>query len=52
MWEIGPGESGLAQPNYAKTEDVKSISTLRLVRRLGQAPPPNLPTSTRSGGRW
>jgi mRNA interferase MazF len=35
--EIGPGDSGLAESSYAKTEDVKSISTHRLVRRLGRA---------------
>ncbi len=37
--EIGPGDSGLAELSYAKTEDVKSISTHRLVRRLGLASP-------------
>jgi mRNA interferase MazF len=37
--EIGPGESGLTELSYAKTEDVKSISTDRLVRRLGRAAP-------------
>jgi mRNA interferase MazF len=35
--KIEPGDSGLAEPSYAKTEDVKSISTHRLVRRLGRA---------------
>jgi mRNA interferase MazF len=40
--EIGPGDSGLAEPSYAKTEDVKSISTHRLVRRLGRAQPSSL----------
>ena len=40
--EIGPGESGLAEPSYAKTEDVKSISAERLVRRLGRAEPASL----------
>jgi mRNA interferase MazF len=40
--EIGPGDSGLAEPSYAKTEDVKSISTQRLERRLGLAQPPKL----------
>ena len=34
--EIAPGESGLAQASYAKSEDIKSISTERLVRRLGR----------------
>ena len=40
--EIDTGESGLAEPSYAKTEDIKSISTDRLVRRLGQAPTTSL----------
>src|SRR5580658_6419765 len=40
--EIAPGNSGLSELSYAKTEDVKSISTNRLVRRLGLAPAPNL----------
>ena len=34
--EIAP-DSGLAQTGYAKSEDIKSISTERLVRRLGRA---------------
>jgi mRNA interferase MazF len=33
--EIGTGESGLAETSFAKGEDVKSISTRRLTRRLG-----------------
>jgi mRNA interferase MazF len=40
--EIAPDGSGLAGPSYAKTEDVKSVSTHRLVRRLGRAQAPNL----------
>jgi mRNA interferase MazF len=40
--EIGPGDSGLAELSYAKTEDIKSISTHRLVRRLGRAQPSSL----------
>jgi mRNA-degrading endonuclease toxin of MazEF toxin-antitoxin module len=40
--EIGSGDSGLAEPSYAKSEDVKSISTYRLVRRLGRAQAPIL----------
>lgn len=36
--EIEPGDSGLKQTSYAKTEDVKSVSTTRLVRRLGVVP--------------
>lgn len=33
--EIEPGESGLSHTSYAKTEDIKSVSTQRLIRRLG-----------------
>lgn len=33
--EIEPGESGLSHTSYAKAEDIKSVSTQRLVRRLG-----------------
>lgn len=33
--EIEPGDSGLAELSYAKGEDVKSVSTQRLIRRLG-----------------
>lgn len=33
--EIKPGVSGLADPSYAKAEDIKSVSTRRLVHRLG-----------------
>ncbi len=40
--QIGPGDSGLAELSYAKTEVVKSVSTYRLVRRLGHAQPPNV----------
>jgi mRNA interferase MazF len=36
--EIEPGGSGLTQTSYAKVEDLKSVSTARLVRRLGTAP--------------
>ena len=35
---IEPGDSGLAETSYAKGEDVKSISTQRLTRRLGSVP--------------
>lgn len=34
--EIEPGRSGLAQTSYAKCEDIRSISPLRLERRFGQ----------------
>lgn len=34
--EIGPPEGGLTMTSYAKCEDVRSISTSRLVRRLGK----------------
>ena len=40
--EIGPGDSGLSETSFAKTEDIKSISTIRLVRRHGRAAPANL----------
>lgn len=33
--EVEPGGSGLAGTSYAKAEDLKSISTDRLQRRLG-----------------
>lgn len=36
--EIDPGTSGLDHTSYAKTEDVKSVSTRRLTRRLGTIP--------------
>lgn len=37
--ELDDPESGLTDVSYAKCEDVKSISTMRLVKRLGVAPP-------------
>jgi mRNA interferase MazF len=37
--ELDPAESGLDEVGYAKAEDVKSISTDRLVRSIGHAPP-------------
>jgi mRNA interferase MazF len=40
--EIEVGESGLSETSFAKTEDIKSISNIRLVRRLGQVPSANL----------
>lgn len=36
--ELEPGETGLNRTSYAKTEDIKSVSTRRLVRLLGVAP--------------
>lgn len=36
--EIEPGGSGLKHTSYAKAEDVKSVSTRRLIRRLGVVP--------------
>ncbi len=36
--EIESDESGLNHTSYAKAEDVKSVSTQRLVRRFGAAP--------------
>jgi mRNA interferase MazF len=35
--EVEPGGSGLRATSYAKCEDVRSISPLRLGRRFGQA---------------
>lgn len=40
--EIEPGDTGLTVTSFAKVEDVKSISTRRLVRRLGVVPPERL----------
>lgn len=40
--EIEPRDSGLNELSYAKSEDVKSISTTRLEHRLGSAQPPTL----------
>lgn len=37
--EIEPGGSGLDRVSYAKIEDLRSVSTLRLARRLGSVPP-------------
>jgi mRNA interferase MazF len=36
--EIAPEGSGLTGTSYAKTEDIKSVSTERLTRLLGRAP--------------
>lgn len=36
--EIEPGVSGLEHTSYAKVEDIKSVSTERLIRRLGAIP--------------
>jgi mRNA interferase MazF len=36
--EIDQGDSGLKHASYAKAEDVKSVSTTRLIRRLGVIP--------------
>lgn len=35
--ELEPGASGLAAVSYAKCEDIRAISPLRLERRLGTA---------------
>jgi mRNA interferase MazF len=40
--EIGPDESGLVETSYAKAEDIKSVSTNRLIRRLGRVQPTSL----------
>lgn len=36
--ELEPGPSGLAEVSYTKGEDIKSVSTQRLTRRLGDVP--------------
>lgn len=36
--EIEPGQSGLDHTSYAKCEDIKSVSTRRLIHRLGVLP--------------
>lgn len=36
--EIEPGSSGLTETSYAKGEDIRSVSTQRLIRRLGVIP--------------
>jgi mRNA interferase MazF len=35
---IETGDSGLAETSHAKAEDIKSVSTHRLIRRLGALP--------------
>lgn len=40
--ELEPASSGLREIGYAKCEDVKSVSTERLVHRIGAAPAPEL----------
>src|SRR5215813_7593605 len=37
--EVEPGVSGLSETSYAKVEDVRSISTERLIRRRGSVGP-------------
>jgi mRNA interferase MazF len=37
--ELDPTRSGLQATSYAKAEDVKSVSIVRLVHRIGQVPP-------------
>lgn len=46
--EITPAGTGLAETSYAKTEDIKSISTHRLTHRLGRADPATLRHITRA----
>ncbi|MGH3547386.1 MAG: type II toxin-antitoxin system PemK/MazF family toxin [Pseudonocardiaceae bacterium] len=36
--EIEPAPSGLRETSYAKCEDVKSVSSERLIHRIGRAP--------------
>lgn len=40
--ETEPGTSGLTETSYAKTEDIKSMSTHRLVRHPGRTEPVTL----------
>jgi mRNA interferase MazF len=37
--EVEPGGTSLDEISYAQCEDVRSISELRLIARLGEAPP-------------
>jgi mRNA interferase MazF len=37
--EVSPPEGGLSVPSYIECEDVRSISTSRLVRKLGRVSP-------------
>lgn len=37
--EVEPGESGLAATSYAKCEDIRAVSPLRLRKRYGTADP-------------
>ncbi len=46
--EIEPGDSGLSHISYAKTEDIKSVSTQRLIRRLGSVPADRLNRAERA----
>jgi mRNA interferase MazF len=39
---IAAGEGGLTKPSFAKVEDTKSVSKLRLIRRLGRVRPATL----------
>ena len=45
--QLEPGPSGLRETSYAKAEDIKSVSTERLLHRLGTAPPGELAQLTR-----
>lgn len=36
---IAPGDGGLPQLSFAKTEDVRSVSVERLLRRMGRVSP-------------
>lgn len=46
--ELEPGTSGLPTTSYAKTEDVKSISKERLLKRYGFVDPVALPPLQRA----
>lgn len=45
--QLEPGPSGLRETSYAKAEDIKSVSTDRLLHRLGAVPPGELAQLTR-----
>ncbi len=48
--KLETGATGLADTSYAKTEDVKSVSTQRLIRQLGRAEPDTLRQVARTLG--
>ncbi|MBA3692008.1 MAG: type II toxin-antitoxin system PemK/MazF family toxin [Acidobacteria bacterium] len=40
--EINPPEGGLSLKSFVKCEDVRSISTARLIKKLGKVSPPTV----------